>query len=135
MQPFAFCTREREWCEFAECAETGATTRLLQALAVQHNMVCLYHLRGDALPTALFVERGRYCSVLGTSCELYTAHYPSILKGALCAWGGDQVIISPILERDSAHSDVLWNTAVVIGNQGNVIGKHRKVLSLRSSND
>lgn len=72
--PFAFCTREREWCEFAECAETGATTRLLQALAVQHNMV----------------------------------------------------IISPILERDSAHSDVLWNTAVVIGNQGNVIGKHRK---------
>lgn len=29
--PFAFCTRERQpWLEFAECAETGATTRFLQ---------------------------------------------------------------------------------------------------------
>ena len=25
------------------------------------------------------------------------------------------VIISPILERDEAHGDVLWNTAVIIG--------------------
>ena len=25
------------------------------------------------------------------------------------------VIISPILERDETHGDVLWNTAVVIG--------------------
>jgi beta-ureidopropionase len=38
----------------------------------------------------------------------------------------DMVIISPILERDSAHGDTIWNTAVVIGPQGNVIGKHRK---------
>lgn len=37
-----------------------------------------------------------------------------------------QVIVSPILERDEAHGGVLWNTAVVIGNNGNVIGKHRK---------
>lgn len=37
------------------------------------------------------------------------------------------VIVSPILERDSAHGDTIWNTAVVIGNNGNVIGKHRKV--------
>lgn len=36
------------------------------------------------------------------------------------------VIISPILERDSAHAETIWNTAVVIGNNGNVIGKHRK---------
>ena len=36
------------------------------------------------------------------------------------------VIISPILERDEAHSSTLWNTAVVIGNGGAVIGKHRK---------
>mmetsp|Transcript_2971 Transcript_2971/g.8705 ORF Transcript_2971/g.8705 Transcript_2971/m.8705 type:complete len:406 (-) Transcript_2971:2624-3841(-) len=72
--PFAFCTREREWCEFAECAETGPSTQLLQVLAKQHNMV----------------------------------------------------IVSPILERDSTHGDVLWNTAVVIGNKGNLIGKHRK---------
>jgi beta-ureidopropionase len=39
------------------------------------------------------------------------------------------VIISPILERDDAHGETIWNTAVVIGNNGNVIGKHRKVWS------
>jgi beta-ureidopropionase len=38
----------------------------------------------------------------------------------------NMVIVSPILERDSVHSDTIWNTVVVIGNNGNVIGKHRK---------
>jgi beta-ureidopropionase len=36
------------------------------------------------------------------------------------------VIISPILERDEAHGDTIWNTAVVVGAGGNVIGFHRK---------
>jgi len=36
------------------------------------------------------------------------------------------VIISPILERDEIHAGTIWNTAVVIGNNGNVIGKSRK---------
>jgi hypothetical protein len=73
--PFAFCTREKHWCEFAEPAESGPTTRLLQPLARR--------------------------------------------------WG--MVIVSPILERDESHGDTIWNAAVVIGNNGNVIGKHRKV--------
>lgn len=31
--PFAFCTRERmPWCEFAECAYTGRTTKLCQSV-------------------------------------------------------------------------------------------------------
>jgi predicted amidohydrolase len=72
---FAFCTREKHWCEFAESAATGPSTQLLSSLARKHNMV----------------------------------------------------IISPILERDDAHGETIWNTAVVIGNNGNVIGKHRKV--------
>jgi beta-ureidopropionase len=38
----------------------------------------------------------------------------------------NMVIISPILERDSVHGDTIWNTAVVIGNNGNYIGKSRK---------
>lgn len=38
----------------------------------------------------------------------------------------NMVIVSPILERDSEHSGRIWNTAVVIGNTGNYIGKHRK---------
>lgn len=36
------------------------------------------------------------------------------------------VIISPILERDTDHGDQLWNTAVVISDSGNYLGKHRK---------
>ncbi|XP_058800696.1 beta-ureidopropionase-like [Phymastichus coffea] len=36
------------------------------------------------------------------------------------------VIISPILERDSVNGDTIWNTAVVIGTDGKVMGKHRK---------
>lgn len=72
--PFAFCTREKQWCEFAECAASGPSTQLLSGLARKHNMV----------------------------------------------------IVSPILERDEEHGETIWNTAVVIGNNGNVIGKHRK---------
>ncbi|CAM6117806.1 unnamed protein product [Calypogeia fissa] len=72
--PFAFCTREKVWCEFAESAEDGESTKFIQQLAHRYNMV----------------------------------------------------IISPIIERDAAHGDILWNTAVVVGNHGNIIGKHRK---------
>lgn len=36
------------------------------------------------------------------------------------------VIISPILERDELHGDTIWNTAVVIDNHGEYLGKHRK---------
>lgn len=38
----------------------------------------------------------------------------------------DMVIVSPILERDEAHGGTIHNTAVVIGNRGNIIGTHRK---------
>uniref|UniRef100_H2ZHM5 Beta-ureidopropionase n=1 Tax=Ciona savignyi TaxID=51511 RepID=H2ZHM5_CIOSA len=38
----------------------------------------------------------------------------------------NMVIVSPILERDEEHGGVLWNTAVVISNTGNVLGKSRK---------
>lgn len=71
--PFAFCTREKRWCEFAESVD-GESTQFLKDLAQKYNMV----------------------------------------------------IISPILERDMNHGEVLWNTAIVIGNHGNIIGKHRK---------
>jgi len=38
----------------------------------------------------------------------------------------NMVIISPILERDEDHGDILWNTAVVIDHTGKVLGKSRK---------
>ncbi|CAN4092501.1 unnamed protein product [Withania somnifera] len=71
--PFAFCTREKKWCEFAEQID-GESTKFLQQFARKYNMV----------------------------------------------------IVSPILERDMNHGETLWNTAVIIGNHGNIIGKHRK---------
>lgn len=34
--PFAFCTRERKpWCEFAENAENGPTTKFLKNVCLQ----------------------------------------------------------------------------------------------------
>jgi len=40
--PFAFCTREkRPWCEFAESAEDGPTTRFLQELAQKFGIVII----------------------------------------------------------------------------------------------
>lgn len=74
MMPFAFCTREKSWCEFAEPID-GECTQFLQDLARKYNMV----------------------------------------------------IVNPILERDVKHGEVLWNTSVIIGNRGNIIGIHRKV--------
>ncbi|KAJ1093502.1 hypothetical protein NDU88_006602 [Pleurodeles waltl] len=38
----------------------------------------------------------------------------------------NMVVVSSILERDEAHGDTLWNTAVVISNSGAVLGKTRK---------
>jgi beta-ureidopropionase len=72
--PFAFCTREKRWCEFAEDLETGQSMVEMKELAKKWSMV----------------------------------------------------IVTTILERDEVHSSTIWNTAVVIGHNGNVIGKHRK---------
>lgn len=37
----------------------------------------------------------------------------------------NMVIISTILERDNIFDERIWNTAVVIDNHGEIIGKHR----------
>jgi len=51
---------------------------------------------------------------------------PSTQALSVLAKKHNMVIVSPILERDEAHGGTIHNTAVVIGNRGNVIGKHRK---------
>ncbi|KXJ29101.1 beta-ureidopropionase [Exaiptasia diaphana] len=38
----------------------------------------------------------------------------------------NMVIINSILERDHDHQDTIWNTAVVISNTGDILGKSRK---------
>ncbi|KAH8297159.1 hypothetical protein KR044_005564 [Drosophila immigrans] len=43
--PFAFCTREKfPWCEFAEEAEKGPTTKMLAELAKAYNMVIVHSI-------------------------------------------------------------------------------------------
>lgn len=40
--PFAFCTREKQpWCEFAESALDGPSTKFLQPLCIRYNMVVI----------------------------------------------------------------------------------------------
>jgi beta-ureidopropionase len=51
---------------------------------------------------------------------------PSTQRLAVLARKYNMVIVSSILERDDAHGETLHNTAVVIGNHGNIIGSHRK---------
>lgn len=34
----------------------------------------------------------------------------------------NMVIVCPILERDSAHGDTIWNTAIVIDSDGTILG-------------
>jgi beta-ureidopropionase len=51
---------------------------------------------------------------------------PSTQRLAALARRHNMVIVSPILERDEAHGGTIHNTAVVIGNRGNIIGSHRK---------
>ncbi|KAF8822740.1 protein kinase, other [Cardiosporidium cionae] len=56
--------------------------------------------------------------------DVHTGRSTKFLQQKAKQW--NMVIISPILERDALHQGQIWNTAVVIGNNGNVIGKHRK---------
>jgi beta-ureidopropionase len=51
---------------------------------------------------------------------------PSTQLLSVLAQKHNMVIVSPILERDEDHGDTIHNTAVVIGNRGNIIGSHRK---------
>ncbi|KAM1569052.1 hypothetical protein ACFX13_035117 [Malus domestica] len=61
-----------------------------------------------------------------TICLLHAGEEVVRICRTYLAWKYNMVIISPILERDVNHGETLWNTAVIIGNNGNIIGKHRK---------
>ncbi|XP_017481764.1 PREDICTED: beta-ureidopropionase [Rhagoletis zephyria] len=67
--PFAFCTREKfPWCEFAEEAEKGPTTQMLQELGKAYNMVIISSIlerdttHGDTIwnTSVVISNRGRY---------------------------------------------------------------------------
>lgn len=96
--PFAFCTREKQpWMEFAECAQTGQ--RYVRAHPSHPVTGAPNHHIYPLFSTKLLSELAKKYNM---------------------------VIVSPILERDHLHGDTIWNTAVVISNEGKYLGKSRK---------
>jgi len=95
--------------------------KIVEAAAADNvNILCLQELW--TLPY-VFCTREKY-----PWCEFAesarTGAGVTFLKGYAKKY--NMVIVSPILERDEDQGDIIWNTAVVISNTGNIIGKHRK---------
>ncbi|KAK8275550.1 hypothetical protein V6Z12_D10G143900 [Gossypium hirsutum] len=85
MMPFAYCTREKRWCEFAEPVN-GESTQFLQEFALKYNMVIISSIlerdinHGETLWNTIviignhgnIIDSLEYCSFLfklGTSME------------------------------------------------------------------
>ncbi|XP_035215795.1 beta-ureidopropionase-like [Stegodyphus dumicola] len=66
----------------------------------------------EKYPWVEFAEEAETGPTTRFCCELAKKH--------------NMVIVSPILERDETYGDVLWNTAVIILETGEVMGKTRK---------
>eukprot|EP00668_Euglena_longa_P031679 GGOE01040921.1.p2 GENE.GGOE01040921.1~~GGOE01040921.1.p2 ORF type:complete len:389 (-),score=127.24 GGOE01040921.1:276-1442(-) len=95
--------------------------RLLEAAAAMKvNIVCLQE--AWTMPFAFCTREKTKWTEFAESAE----SGPTVRMLQEYALRFNMVIISPILERDEAHGDVLWNAAVVIGNNGAVLGKSRK---------
>ncbi|XP_017890828.1 beta-ureidopropionase [Ceratina calcarata] len=84
------------------------------------NVLCLQE--AWAMPFA-FCTREKY-----PWCELAedAEHGPTVILMRELAHRHGMVIVCPILERDIAHGETLWNTSVVIEKDGTIIGKQRK---------
>ena len=117
--PFALCTREKEWNEFAESAEAGPSTQLCQVGSPL--AVLLPPPPPPPPPLRLCSECCRRCCLPAHLPNLLPANPPAQpaapslpLLAPLCQelarkWG--MVIVNPILERDATHGDTIWNTA------------------------
>lgn len=88
--------------------------------------------RASRPPNAQCRPRAR--PVIGRSTEMFSRNPRPLtgksdsarLSSSQLAKKHNMVVVSPMLERDGEHGDVLWNTAVVISNSGAVLGKTRK---------
>ncbi|KAF0307192.1 Beta-ureidopropionase [Amphibalanus amphitrite] len=104
--------RQAIWNRVAEMIATAARCRV--------NVICLQE--AWTMPFAFCTrEKQPWCEFAESAEDGPTTHFLQDLASK-----HNMVIISPILERDEAHGDVLWNTAVIISNHGHVIGKSRK---------
>ncbi|KAK1328267.1 hypothetical protein QTO34_011839 [Cnephaeus nilssonii] len=88
--------------------------------------------RASRPPNAQCRPRAR--PVIGRSTEMFSRNPRPLtgksdsarLSSSQLAKKHNMVVVSPMLERDGEHGDVLWNTAVIISNSGAVLGKTRK---------
>eukprot|EP00708_Paratrimastix_pyriformis_P002837 GAFH01001595.1.p2 GENE.GAFH01001595.1~~GAFH01001595.1.p2 ORF type:complete len:418 (-),score=109.21 GAFH01001595.1:277-1368(-) len=94
---------------------------LIQAAAgMGVNVVCLQE--GWNIPFFMCTrERYPWCEMAESA-----TNGPTVLFLQELARTYNMVIISPILERDEVHMNQIKNTAVVISNNGGIIGKHSK---------
>lgn len=102
----------------------------MSSLALRSHALCFLHPRERTLDGVRGVGRKRehHALLSGGESSLGSAGPAAPLTPPLfhqLAKKHNVVIISPILERDELHG-TLWNTAVVISNSGNVLGKSRK---------
>ena len=115
--PFAFCTREKSpWLEFAEDAIDGPSVKFCCDYAKKHNMVIV-------------------CPILERDSVRPPSRSPSCSSGAKeacsCASTHAHTHVPPPFPSlyhvcGQVNQDTIWNTAVVVSNSGDVLGKHRK---------
>ncbi|UXI15100.1 hypothetical protein NH340_JMT01043 [Sarcoptes scabiei] len=92
---------------------------LYAAMKCNANIVCLQE--AWTMPFAFCTrERKPWCEFAESAENGPTTNFLKKLASQY-----QMIIISPILERDEI-TDVIWNTAVIISNTGNLIGKTRK---------
>jgi len=103
-----------------EAIKNRIETMIHAAGSLGVNIICLQE--AWTMPFA-FCTREKY-PWLEFAEEAETGRSTKFLQGLAKKY--NMVIISPILERDNNHGGTIWNTAVVIGNNGNYIGKSRK---------
>ncbi|XP_072538140.1 beta-ureidopropionase isoform X1 [Salminus brasiliensis] len=90
------------------------------AAACGVNIVCFQE--AWTMPFAFCTREREPWTEFAESAEMgFTTHFCKEL-----AQKYNIVVVSPILERDEIHGGTLWNTAVVVSNTGNVLGKSRK---------
>ncbi|XP_022988797.1 beta-ureidopropionase isoform X2 [Cucurbita maxima] len=99
MMPFAFCTREKGWCEFAEPVD-GESTQFLQDLASRYNMVINHIPRvGDFNESTYYMEGNTGHPVFETAYGkiainiCYGRHHP--LNWLAFGLNGAEIVFNP----------------------------------------
>ncbi|KAJ5075807.1 beta-ureidopropionase [Anaeramoeba ignava] len=95
--------------------------KLIEAAAMMNVNVCCLQ---ESWPSPFFFCTREKFPWLQFAQDVFEG--PSVKFCCQLAKQFNMVIVCPIIERDTQHQDIIWNTAVVVSNHGEVIGYHRK---------